>query len=1485
MAEVCPVGARRASAPGEPMPRRGRSRGGVTLREFLSRLFAPLPRPVMRIAVRACAAATIAALPLLLSAQTPSPVRRITFTTTEGTWLSLDLSLDSARVVIELLGDLYTVPLTGGNATRLRGGPAFESQPRFSPDGRSLVFISDSSRSDNVWMSKADGSAARQLTTVRRAAMQSPAWSADGASVYVTVIEGSFQRAAEIWRVDVATGAFARVIANSNGPADPLISSPAPGAYGAAPSPDGRALYYTSVTPRKYGSRNGAASVIMKRDLATGADERVLLEGVNPMKPLLSRDGALLLYASSADGATVLRARDLRTGADRVLVRGLERPQLEARADRDLLPNYALSADAATLVLEQQGQIQRVNLRDGAARTVPFAADVDLALPPSPQRSLRIDTGAVVAKQIQHAAFSPDGRIAISALARIFVVSPSGAQRRLTRTPRTREFMPAWSPDGRVLAFVTSDEDGQALWTARADGSVPPLRVSGEPAFWADPVWSRDGRGLYALHAPLGTSRSGPTLAPANASLVRVPAAGGAHTIVASVGSVRHPVLSADGTRIIMTTATGQRVSMATTGGALARDSARAPSGTWSPGTPVSWDSDGRPNTWARGMTLLRVLQSGARDSVSMRVAVARSTHSGSVLLRGATVVTMQGDSVIPAADLLIRGERIVALGARGAFAIPADARVIDVSGTTIVPGFVDVHAHLAPRGELLEPEATNTFASLAYGVTTARDPQVGAEIFDIAAIVEADGVPTPRILSTGPLIGSQPEGAPRDFASLNEVRAAVRQYSDGYGTRYLKSYLAGNRQQRQWIAQASAEAGILATTEGGADAKEDLTHALDGYSGNEHAFPFPLHNDVVQLYARSGIAYTPTLVVAFGGALPIYRLLQQERPFAQRVADWYAAGELHLRTATRLLAFADEDYADTEAARGATAILRAGGTVALGGHGEVHGLSAHWEIQLLAGGGMTNAEVLRVATINGARALGLEDDLGSIAVGKLADLVVLDRNPLVDIRNTTSARYVMRGGRLYDAQTLNQIAPDTATRNLPWWMAARSTDRAMMTRVDRAVTHLMDSLQVPGVAVAVVRGVEILLSKGYGFANIEQQTRVTDATMFESGSLGKQFTAAGVMLLVEQGLVQLDSSIRTWFPDAPATWQPITVRHLLSHTSGIPDYTGDQMDYRKSYRDDELRAMAHALPLEFPAGARWNYSNTGYVMLGMLITKVTGMPYWNFLRERIFTPAGMPTVRVISESAIVPQRAAGYLRRGDVIVTQDWVPPELNTTADGSLLLSLRDMLAWNDVVRRRAVVSAGSWSAMQSATTLRSGRRHPYGMGWFVDSLRGREVLQHGGAWQGFRTQFSRYSAGDLAVIVLANSRTAATDLFASTVASAVDSGLTPEPVPTRPIADADPAATAIVRAALQKAATNTLTLADFTAVRQTVFPRIQAALARTLAGRTVPDRLLLLSRRNVGDDTAFVYRAMYGTSAFLVRVSLGPDRRLTALVVTPE
>ena len=305
---------------------------------------------------------------------------------------------------------------------------------------------------------------------------------------------------------------------------------------------------------------------------------------------------------------------------------------------------------------------------------------------------------------------------------------------------------------------------------------------------------------------------------------------------------------------------------------------------------------------------------------------------------------------------------------------------------------------------------------------------------------------------------------------------------------------------------------------------------------------------------------------------------------------------------------------------------------------------------------------------------------------------------------------------------------------------------------IDAIVRDVMAAQRVPGMAVAVIRRGEIVTSQGYGLANVEHNVPVTPQTIFQSGSLGKQFTATAIMLQVQDGTLSLTDPLAKFFT-GPDTWRTITVRHLLTHTSGIPDYNDGQLDYRKDYTEDELVKFAATLPLDFAPGAEWKYSNTGYILLGAIVRKVSGSFYGDVLRDRVFTPLGMTTARVISEADIVPHRAAGYrLERGE-LRNQQWVSPAMNTTADGSLYLSLQDLIAWDRGLRSGAILAADSWRQIFTPVTLNSGRAHPYGFGFEVDRIAGQDIQRHGGAWQGFKSYIARYGGDDITIIALAN------------------------------------------------------------------------------------------------------------------------------------
>lgn len=446
----------------------------------------------------------------------------------------------------------------------------------------------------------------------------------------------------------------------------------------------------------------------------------------------------------------------------------------------------------------------------------------------------------------------------------------------------------------------------------------------------------------------------------------------------------------------------------------------------------------------------------------------------------------------------------------------------------------------------------------------------------------------------------------------------------------------------------------------------------------------------------------------------------------------------------------------------------------------------------------------------------------------------------------------------------------------------AAVAQEALTDRIDAFVRDEMRRQQVPGVAIGIVQRGAILKVEGYGLANLEHKVPVGPTTIFQSGSLGKQFTAVAAMLQVEAGTLSLSDPLTKFFPDAPETWRTITVRHLLTHTSGIPDYVEGVLDYRKDYTEEQLARFAFSLPLEFPAGSRCNYSNTGYVLLGIIIHRTSGAFYGDVLTERVFKPLGMTTARVIDEADLVPNRAAGYRLEGSEVKNQGWVSPSLNTTADGSLYFSIRDLIAWDAGVRGRAVLKPASWNLILEPVRLTSGKTYPYGFGWRIDERNGQPLQHHGGAWQGFKTQYSRFIGEDLSIIVLANLAQAVPARFSDGIAEMLNPKLAAPLL--RPIEDREPAITARLSRFLDDARSGKLDPGDFY-MRAGFFPDGAKAIGEQLRTLGSVRKLVLVERTERGDDRIFTYEVQFQDRVMYYTVGIAPDNRVSQFQLRAE
>jgi len=448
---------------------------------------------------------------------------------------------------------------------------------------------------------------------------------------------------------------------------------------------------------------------------------------------------------------------------------------------------------------------------------------------------------------------------------------------------------------------------------------------------------------------------------------------------------------------------------------------------------------------------------------------------------------------------------------------------------------------------------------------------------------------------------------------------------------------------------------------------------------------------------------------------------------------------------------------------------------------------------------------------------------------------------------------------------------------------------------VDDYLAQEMKAQHIPGLALGVYRNGEIVKAQGYGLANVELNVPVKPETIFQSGSVGKQFAATAVMMLVEEGKVGLDDAITKYFPGAPDTWNNIKVRNLLSHTSGLAEYESDERTgpsgpfyLRLDFTEDELLKKAEALPFDFQPGEKWSYRNTNYLLLGFLIRKVTGEFYGDYLQERIFKPLGMNATRIISEADIIPNRAAGYQLVKGELKNQDWVSPTFNSTADGALYFTVLDLAKWDAALYTEKLVKKSSLDQMWTVAKLNDGKpnKSNYGFAWTIDQMNGHRVIEHGGAWQGFTTYIARYVDDKLTVVVLTNLDSAHSNpgRIAHHVAGLYVPALMPPEL--KPIEDKEPQVTAFFREVLQKIAEGKADPEWFTPDRRKeLFPDRIKALGEFVKSLGALKSLDLVERKEEDGLPAYTYRAAFSDRTMLLRLTLSPDGKIAGMRLVSE
>lgn len=1031
------------------------------------------------------------------------PTRTTRFIAREGTWMSVDVSPDGLRIVFDLLGDLYTLPIEGGRAKRLTSGMAFDSQPRYSPDGRWIVFTSDRSGVNDIWLISTENGELRRLTQSKADAYYiSPTWTPDSSAIVVSKQPASKAYIATLVQITIAKGVETEIPISTNSDA----SAPLPKErLGPVVSSDGRYLYAAENISQPREAYGYWSLVRIDRNTGILTRETSARLGGTGMRPQVSPDNHYLVYGRSNGSYVGMMLRDLRTDEEKWLVPKAMRPLSwwYAGWQRDLLPGSAFTADSKSFITSDGGLLWRIDLETGHKREIPFEADVEQQLGPPVWKEFTLDDKSVKVRLVSDPALSPDGKhVAFSALDKIWVMDlPAGIPRRLTHS-HFGEFHPSWSPNGRTIAYATwSDETGGAVYQNAADGLGEPHPLTTDHAHYAGVTYAPDGSRIATIrgskdliylnysgnpvsktliparepvllsvdgNAPvlLGQSDTGavPGVGDRDGSLqfardgslcvysyakgLSAVSSSGRRQILkvtsslglnGSIHNAKDVVLSPDGRHALAEFASHEvfLLSFDSDIHEGLEVSTNAPPADVQVeeisnfgGDYIGWDLRGDTGIIGLGASLFlfhphnfnqRIDDKTAmsRVDISLTFPADRPSDAAVKVLRGAQVVTMRGNEVIANSDILIRGNRIAAVGRAGTVPIPLGAEVFNLRGKTVLPGFLDIHCHAFSPVGIHPSNEWKLQTWLSYGVTTIRDPSIwppAAPDFltyaDRIAIGEMIG---PRIFMTLQPINDDE----RRLKTLEDLQAYVRPYADFYHTEDLKNYMVQGRRRQQLLAIVAREDGLQVTNEGHTDAVQELTEVLDGFMGHEHNSPtIPLYDDVLHLLAFSGVYKTFTLAADADAYSYYLRRYDGLRSLPPSMLYFYPKPELERIEASSTGYELDVDFL-REIAQQPARLVAAGGHIGMGSHGNIPGIGYHFEMWTHALGGMKNHDILRAATLWSAEAIGHDKDLGSIEPGKLADLVVLDANPLEDIHNTLKLNSIMKNGRLYTPFTL----------------------------------------------------------------------------------------------------------------------------------------------------------------------------------------------------------------------------------------------------------------------------------------------------------------------------------------------------------------------------------------------------------------------------------------------------------------------------------
>lgn len=1014
-------------------------------------------------------------------ANPPGPRFTKTFTVTEGTWMNLDLSPDGKEIVFDLLGDIYIMPATGGKATVLKQGLPYEMQPRFSPDGQWISFTSDRDGGDNIWIMKKDGSEAVPVTKEDFRLLNNAVWTPDGQYLigrkHFTGTRSA--GAGEMWMYHKTGGQGIQLTKRKNDQMDvnePCVSPDGKYLYFSEDMSPGQYFEYNK-------DPNDQIYIIRRYDFEKGRLDNLITGAGSALRPQVSRKGDRIAYIRRIRNKSVLCLFDMKSGKEWPVYSELSKDQQETWAIYGTYPGFAWTPDDQHILIWAMGKIQKIEVATGKATPIPFECAVTQEYTEPLHAPQVAFEETFTARMIRHPRLTPDEKtLVFSAAGYLWKKSmPDGKPQRLT-SGTDFEFFPRISPDGKQVAFVTWNDSSLAKLcrVAIAGGAITSLTT--EPGHYADPSWSPDGKeivylkgGASILTDPSYTQETG---------IYRISAQGGIPVFVSREGS--KPVFSADGKRIYIFTREGENKaykSLSLDGhdartlftSKYATDILPSPDENWvawnelfqiyiTPfpktgqaqdlssgnkslpsykvtqhgGNYLHWTADSKKLNWVIGAEYFsREIRHSfrfapgapdslpARDTIGISIGLTLTSDkpSGRYALMNARIITMNGSEVIENGVVIVEENRIASVGDARVVRLDASIPKINLEGKTIIPGLVDVHAHIPVGYNGIAPQQSWAYdANLAYGVTTTHDPSNYTDmVFTHSEMIKAGYMRGPRVFSTGTIL----YGAEGDF------KAVVNSYEDAYnhlkrmkavGAFSVKSYNQPRRNQRQQVLEAARNLNMLVVPEGGSFFQHNLNMVSDGHTGIEHSVPVnPVYQDVIHFWKNTDVQYTPTLIVGYGGIWGENYWYDKTNVWENTRLMRFTPRPLVDARSRRRVKSPDEEYNHFLNARTCKVLADSGVRVNLGAHGQLQGLGAHWELWMLEQGGMTPLEALRAATLNGARYIGMERSLGSIEAGKLADLVVLDANPLENIRHSEKIHAVILNGRWYEGKDLNE--------------------------------------------------------------------------------------------------------------------------------------------------------------------------------------------------------------------------------------------------------------------------------------------------------------------------------------------------------------------------------------------------------------------------------------------------------------------------------